>query len=849
MFKRVGRSPFSGLSSLFRFKTHFHSSACVKEPKLNSVLIDKTRNIGIIAHIDAGKTTTTERMLYYSGKTQRIGNVDEGDTVTDYLPSERERGITIQLAAISIPWNGHKINIIDTPGHADFTFEVTRSLRVLDGAVTILDAVAGVEAQTEKVWRQAASLGIPRIAYVNKMDRPGAGFSRTVKEIVSKLHTRAVCINLPYFKVKDSTDFEFSGVLDVIYGKLLVWDPVADSSGKSVRAIDLNPDDPELALLYETVAKSRESMVETLGEFDEKVIESFFEHEDYMKVPPKILLEAIKTATINNDITPVLCGSSFRNMGVQPLMDAVLSYLPSPLQISLPEITSASSKRMGKKKKKSIVSQSVNVPVEMDKAKGLVINRNNNLTVALAFKVTTHPARGVMTFFRVYSGKLASNSTIVNTRTGKKIHLRKLMLMHGDVPEEVLTISAGNIGVVAGTDDDIITGDTFVSHGVTHSKSFTEAEANLTLLPIEIPPPLFNSGIEPATAGDERYMNDCIKTLLREDPSLHVHFDDDLGQTVLSGMGELHLEIIKDRLVNDMKAKVRLRDVAVSYKETVAKPDGSSISVTSPENPGIFVAVTLDSFEGDAANSAFVEEEGATLLDLDNNIIILEPTATPEVMTKAVEERRWKPEQSLEELQDTLIQGCATGLQIGGPMFGLPLHSCVVRITLWNFPVDDKLASAATLLDVARRVVSRAVSSLSEKPGDNFSVLEPIMTTNVYVESDVLGEVVHDLNNRCQATILSIEDEASDSLDTQSWAQDEAEKIYLPEDYTMKSIDKGIKNKKTIVAETPLREMIGYLSRLRSITQGRGVFDMHYQGMRRAVKTRLSAIKSEFTLL
>lgn len=847
MFKAAARSPAVGGILRLRFQKCLHGSAPLSEPKLNSVPIDKTRNIGIIAHIDAGKTTTTERMLFYSGKTLRIGNVDEGDTVTDYLPSERERGITIQLAAISIPWNNHKINIIDTPGHADFTFEVTRSLRVLDGAVTILDAVAGVEAQTEKVWKQAAGLGIPRIAYVNKMDRPGAGFSRTVKEIVAKLHTRAVCINLPYFKQNGSSNPEFSGVLDVIYGKLLVWDPMSDSSGKSVRAIDLDPENPELAPLYEVVAKSRESMVETLGEFDEKVIESFFEHEDYMKVPPLDLQEAIKHATLSNQITPVLCGSSFKNMGVQPLMDAVVSYLPSPLQTALPEITSSSSKRVGKKKKKSTVSQAVGVPVEMDKTKGLVINKNQNLTVALAFKVTTHPVRGVMAFFRVYSGKLASNSTVINTRTGQKIHLRKLMLMHGDVPEEVQTISAGNIGVVAGTDDDIVTGDTFVSQGVTHSKSFNETEKNLMLLPIAIPPPLFNSSIEPATAGDERYMNECIKTLLREDPSFQVHLDEDLGQTVLSGMGELHLEIIKDRLVNDMKAKVRLRNVAVSYKETIAKPDGSTVTVISPENPDVFATVTLESFEGGAAESSYAEEDGAVILDVDNNVIILEPGATPQHMTQAVEERRWKAEQPLEELQDTLIQGCATGLHIGGPMFGLPLHSCVIRITLWNFPVEEKAVAPAMLLDVGRKVINKAVSALDEKPGDNFCVLEPIMKTNVHVDSDTLGEVVHDLNNRCLATILSIDDEASDSLDTQNWAHDEAEKIFLPEDYTMKNMDREIKNKKTIVAETPLKEMIGYLSRLRSITQGRGMFDMQYQGMRRAVKARLSSIKSEFT--
>ncbi|KAM9935824.1 hypothetical protein OXX80_004604 [Metschnikowia pulcherrima] len=820
-----------------------HASSTLKEPKLNSVPAEKTRNIGIIAHIDAGKTTTTERMLYYSGKTQRIGNVDQGDTVTDYLPSERERGITIQSAAISIPWNGHKINIIDTPGHADFTFEVTRSLRVLDGAVTILDAVAGVEAQTEKVWRQANALGIPRIAYVNKMDRPGAGFSRTVKEIVAKLQTRVVCLNLPYFETENG-DFVFKGTLDVLHKKLLLWD-AHDVSGKTLRAIDLNPSDPKLAPLYEMVLRSRESMIETLGELDEAVIEEFFERdENYMAVSTNTLNKAIQAATIANKVTPVLCGSSFRNIGVQPLMDAVVAYLASPLQIGLPDITSSAAKKLGRRKK-ALPVEEVAVPMKMDSKRGLVINNSANLTVALAFKVMTHPARGVMTFFRVYSGKLASNSTVINTRTGHKVHFKKLMLMHGDVPEEVSAISAGNIGVVAGTHDEIVTGDTLVSHGVSGSKGFSELEANLKLLPIDIPPPLFNSSIEPATAGDTRHMNECISMLLREDPSLHVHVDEDLGQTVLSGMGELHLEIVRDRLVNDMKAKVRLRDVAVSYKESVARPNGKIVRF-SAENPEIFVEISLDSFEGEAAQSPFADEDGAICLEQDNNIIVLDATSASEDMTNAREERRWKCDFTMEELSEKLLSGCATGLSMGGPLFGLPLHSCVVRIVKWNYPVTEKTESASELLEIGRRAVAKAIEELHATP-DTLCLLEPIMVTKISVGSDVLGDVVHDLNSRCQATILAIEDEGLDTLENQSWASLEAEKIYVPPDYTMKSADQKINNRKLILAETPLREMVGYLSRLRSMTQGRGSFDMSYKGMNRVTKTRMVSLRNEFS--
>lgn len=821
----------------------FHASPRILSDQINSITLEKTRNIGIIAHIDAGKTTTTERMLFYSGKTTRIGNVDDGDTITDYLPSERERGITIQLAAISFMWNKHKINLIDTPGHADFTFEVVRSLRVLDGAVTILDAVAGVEAQTEKVWGQAAALQIPRIAYVNKMDRVGAGFSRTVREIVTKLQTKVVCLNIPYFVDSPDGERTFAGVLDVIDKKLLLWDSELDSSGRAVNVIEVT--DPKV---LEILKMARASMVETLGEIDEAVIELFFEHnEDYMRVPESVLIRAIQKGTIANELTPVLCGSSFKNIGVQPLLDATIRYLPSPLAAQLPVLKSALTKRSGKKKRATQTS-AVDVPLQMDPRTGLKINNNSNLTVALAFKVITHPARGVMAFFRVYSGKLASNSVVVNTRTGKKLHIRKLTVMHGDSPEEVPYIMAGNIGLVTGTGDDVITGDTLVSHGATSSKSFTELESKLRLNPIEIPPPLFNSAIEPATAGDARYMNECILVLLREDPSLHMHADDELGQTIISGMGELHLEIMRNRLVDDMKAKVRLRDVAVSYKETLAKPTGAIVKCTSFDNEAVWAKISLDSFEGRSDQSSFADEEGSELLEEDNNIIIFGPSATPDTFKQAVDERRWKLETSLEDLQEELFQGCATGLQIGGVKYGLPLNSCVVRIEEWLFPLEDKLTSPSLLLEVGRRAVTTALKQIADTNPDAVSVMEPIMSTKVFVDSSVMGDVVHDLNSRCQATILAIDD-GSENLEKHAWAHEEAARLYLPPDYTDKYADTTIASKKTIVAETPLREMVGYLSRLRTLTQGKGVFDMSYVGMRRVTPARLSSIKSELTFM
>ena len=807
------------------------STRQLAEPKLNQVSSLNTRNIGIIAHIDAGKTTTTERMLFYSGKTTTMGDVDQGDTVTDYLPSERLRGITIQLAAITIPWNNNKINIIDTPGHADFTFEVIRSLRVLDGCVTILDAVAGVEAQTEKVWKQAQALKIPRIAFVNKMHRPGAGFSRTVKKKKKKLQTKVVLCNIPYFEMlKD--DAVFVGVIDILHNKILKWNIDEDPNGRDITVIDLQEAKESHQEAYMEALKCRESMVETLGGIEETVVDAFLEcDEDYMKIPSSILKLAIRKACISNQVTPVFCGSAFRKIAVQPLLDGVVDYLPSPLQTPVPEITASTSK-VSKKQKQKKNSKVSSVPIEMNPKKGLIVNKNPQLTVALAFKVMTHATRGVMTFFRVYSGSLTSNTTVVNTRTGKKLHLNKVLLMHGDTPEPVSQISSGNIGVITGTENDVITGDTLVSHGPV-KRNFTDLETSIKLLSIEIPPPLFNSSIEPLTAGDARYMNECINTLIREDPSLNVNVDEELGQTILSGMGELHLEIVRDRLINDMKAKIRLRNVAVSFKETVSKP--SLEVVKASKNDGLVkVEVSLEAIDGPAEESTHADENGSVLLETDNNVVKLPPEAAASHINESLSERRWKSEHSLEELNDIILQGITTGLQLGGPILGLPLHSVVVRVIHWDFPVEGKEVSASMLLDASRQVVREALSKL---PESSFCILEPIMLTRVYVDSGSMGEVVHDLSHRCLAHITSIEDE-SENMDSNAWANEEAENLYLPQDYTMKSGKNAVNftNKKVVVAETPLRDMVGYLSKLRSITQGRGVFDMTYLGMRRAIR-------------
>lgn len=805
---------FIHLSMILRHKLLKHFFSARSYSTVNNVALLKIRNIGIIAHIDAGKTTTTERMIYYSGKSRRIGNVDEGDTVTDYLRSERERGITIQLAATTIPWNQHKINIIDTPGHADFTFEVVRSLRVLDGAVTILDAVAGVEAQTEKVWKQASVLGLPRIVYINKMDRPGAGFSRTVREVIQKLETRVVLCNLPYFEVAADQEYIFKGVIDVLHGKLLKWKE-EDEFGKEIDVLNSDESKPDL---YEMYCKARESMVETLGEVDESIIDAFLENdEDYLKISPDLLDQSIRKATVGNYLTPVLCGSSFRNIGVQPLMDGITKYLPSPLQTTLPEI---------KSKKKEISKK-------MDDARGLIFNNDRNLTVGLVFKVMTHATRGPMTFVRVYSGKLSTSTNLINTRTGKKLLVRNLLVMHGDTPEEVKSVSAGDIGVIPGYETEFKTGDTFVCSAV-GKKSMGPIESSMSLMPIDIPPPLFNASIEPHTAGDEAYMKKCLDILVREDPSLKVHADEELGQTVLSGMGELHLDIVRERLINDMKAKVNLRDVAVSFKESFV---GKTESQGGFEDENIQVRLNVGHVEN---CSNFESVPGAQVFEDENNVIILPDSAASEHVKTALSDRRWKCPNSIDDLKEALINGCLTSLQMGGPQLGLSLHSTLVTITHWDAPVDKGGDLVPSLMNASRQ----AIQSIKDTES-NFAIFEPVMITKVYVNSNDLGEVSHDLTQRCQAVILAVEDESVQDTEIADWTAEVAEKTYVPPDYTLsrtKGRNEDFANKKIIIAETPLKEMIGYLSKLRALTQGRATFDMSFIGMRRVSGSRADSI-------
>lgn len=800
----------------------FHLSSCLRSYESDVILktpISDIRNIGIIAHIDAGKTTTTERLLYFSGLTNRIGNVDQGDTITDYMTQEKDRGITIQSAAVTIPWKNRKINIIDTPGHADFTFEVSRSLRVLDGAVTILDAVAGVEAQTEKVWKQAKDLGIPSLVYVNKMDRDGAGFGRTVKEVVSRLNTRVVLVNIPYFDENN----QFRGILDILDKKLIVWND--ENVGKDITVKEITEKEGKI---YAELLRCREAMVETLGELDEAVIDNFLECDDYLKVDTSLLVKSIRKLTLTNEISPVLCGSSFKCVGVQPLLDAVVNFLPSPLDIKAPKVISS---RKG-----------IDVPSVVNSS-GCLINNNKNLTTALAFKVINHPNRGLMIFVRVYSGKLQPGSTVINSRTGEKIKIGKLLIMNGDTPLEVKYLSAGNIGVVTGTEE-VSTGDTLIAHAVT--KNVSQIHKNdqvLKLLPIDIPPPVFSVSIEPTTVADKRKLDKALEILFKEDPSLKLSFDEESGQTILSGMGELHLEITKDRLVNDMKVNADIGDVSVTYKETILK----DIDSIEKEENDFKVKLSIHSFEGELndyinyirSSKNFDIETDLHILDV-NTGVIFDKDSAPEAIIKELEKDMWTFNVSYEKIINSILSGVTGSLQMGGRLARLPLQNLLIYIEKYEIPDIKEVTSVSDLVKVTRLGINEGLDSLKDT---DYTLLEPIMKVNTFVLEADVGTVSQDLMSVRNGKISSIEDENEFNGDNINWSKEQMEKTYVPFDYTMQYIkENNGSNKMVIQCEAPLREMIGYLNKLRSLTKGRGIFDMELKGMERVNAERTKTI-------
>ena len=482
--------------------------------------IEKYRNIGIIAHIDAGKTTTTERILFYTGKTHRIGSVDEGTTVTDWMEQERERGITIVSAAVSAVWKGFQINIIDTPGHIDFTAEVQRSLRVLDGGIVIFDAVQGVEPQSETVWRQADRYRVPRICFVNKMDRVGASYERTIETIRERLGANPVAVQVPIGR-----EASYRGAVDLFTEKAVIWE---DSLGMEPQETEV-PED-----LRDQVAEMRELMIEQIVETDDDLTLKYLEGEE---ITTRELKEALRRAVLYSKATPVYCGSSLRNKGVQPLLDAVVELLPSPLEVP---------------------------PVHgFHPTSGEEITRktsDDEPLSALVFKIVTDPYVGRLAYFRVYSGKVAQGSMVYNSTKGKRERIGRLLRMYADRREDVEEVLAGDIGATLGLKDSF-TGDTLC-----------DAANPIILEEITFPEPVISVAIEPKTTADQDKMAGALRKLAEEDPTFHVRTDQDTGQTLIAGMGELHLEVLVDRMLREFRVQARVGRPQVAYRESITRP-------------------------------------------------------------------------------------------------------------------------------------------------------------------------------------------------------------------------------------------------------------------------------------
>ena len=844
--------------------------------------MDRTRNIGIIAHIDAGKTTTTERMLYYSGFTRRLGDVDEGSTVTDFLPAERARGITIQSAAITFHWPppavaaaavsegeleekslprsavSHTINLIDTPGHADFTFEVMRSLRILDGAVCILDGVAGVEAQTEQVWRQASTYRIPKIIFVNKLDRDGAAFGRTVREVGTRLRGWPAVCQIPWF---EGGTGPFTGVADVVSLKGLRWDPSGD--GKFVKMLPLDQLEREEPRLVDELKRARIVLVELLSEHDETMVEKFLEcDEDHLAVAPLDILKSLRACLIKQDskLIPIFCGASFRNMGVQPLLDAVNNLLPSPPETADPEVSIAgvkgglrhmlsgdfameqqsqqdlSSKR--KKKKNSSVEQR-NITDKL-------------LGCALAFKMVNDTRRGVLIYVRVYSGSLDRNCLLFNTNLHVSERAPRLLKMYANDAVEVDSIPVGHIGVIVGLKQ-ARTGDTLISYAGNRSRP-PEPLDSLQLRPIDVPPPVFFTSIEPHSLSEEKKLQESLALLLREDPSLHVTVDEDSGQTLLSGMGELHLEIARDKLIGDLKAKAYMGSIEIGYRETVL---GGSSTVSE------MVDREIAGRKSKAACTAMVEpfypggdveknpEDALLVATHDGNqIVLLAPGLEGSSSNKNDIEEQVPTSLDANTVRSALFNGCLAAL-VRGPQFACPMHSTKVTVILdASQHVFGNETSPGALSAVARLATQNALHDTCKTAGT--ALMEPVMNVVISIDEASLGAVVHDISSSRGGHIVSLDEYDSPfSLKDEEEVVIDPSTVYAPPDPFETPSSSGAiapvsaNQARTITAKVPLKEMVGYLKHLRSLTAGRGTFVMSVDRFENMAVQRQKAVLAE----
>jgi elongation factor G len=623
-----------------------------------------------MAHIDAGKTTTTERILYYTGRTYKMGEVHEGAAVMDWMEQEQERGITITSAATTCEWDGHRINIIDTPGHVDFTVEVERSLRVLDGAIALFDSVAGVEPQSETVWRQADKYHVPRIAYINKMDRIGADFERGVQTMIDRLGAHPVPIQLPI-----GSESDFRGVIDLVANNAIIY---TDELGLEHAVVEIPPE------LVEQAAVARTHLLEEVSRYDDGLLEMILEDEE-ISIPR--LKQAIRTATLGTKMTPVLCGSSFKNKGVQPLLDAVVDYLPSPLEV--PPVEGIEPDRS---------AENGGRPAHRDAS-------DDEPFAALAFKIMADPYVGKLTYFRVYSGKLAAGSRVLNVSTGRTERIGRILMMHANERQELAEVYAGDIAAGVGIKQ-VVTGDTLAA-----------PDRPIKLETIVFPEPVIKVAIEPKTKIDQEKMSTALARLAEEDPTFQVQTNEDSGQTEISGMGELHLEVLVDRMLREYKVDANVGRPQVSYRETISgtaeKVEGRFVRQTGGAGQYGIVYINVEPAPGEGFD--FVNKvRGGSI-----------PTEFIPAVEKGVEE-------ALEN----------------GPRAGYPMVD--VRVTLTDGKYHDTDSSEIAFKVAGSLALKAAVARA--KP----VLLEPIFSVEVVTPEEFMGEVIGDLNRR-RGHILGME--------------------------------------------------------------------------------------------
>ena len=692
--------------------------------------IENVRNIGIAAHIDAGKTTTTERILFYTGKKHKIGAVDDGTAEMDWMVQERERGVTITAAATTCFWQEHAIHLIDTPGHVDFTVEVERSLRVLDGAIALFCAVGGVEPQSETVWRQAERYEVPRIVFVNKMDRVGANFTRVLEMMKEQLNANPVPLQLPMGEGPD-----FTGVIDLVTQKAMRWDPT--DLGQTYTETEIPTE------FQDEVAEAREALYESVAVEDEALLEKYLGGEEITHTE---LLTVIRAATLRGNLFPVLCGSSLKNQGVQPLLDAVIDFLPSPLDVPPIEGTvpdSASGGKRSKRAKNASEAQHIVTRLPNDEAP----------FSALAFKVASHPTVDKLVYCRIYSGVLKRGEVVHNVRSEKRERINRILQMHANKEAVCDAAYAGDIVTLVGLKD-TKTGDTL-----------TDPREPILLASITFPDPVISIAIEPERASDADALEETLEKLMDEDPTFTVGIDKETGQRIISGMGELHLEILTDRMIREFGVNARVSKLQVAYRETISiLAEGRGTHIHKTDEEAIYGDVLL-TVEPLARGEGFKFEDNT------------DETQIP---------RQYVP----------FIEKALEGATGTGPRIGYPMQDIKISLTGGSYhPTDSSEVAFEAAAVLAFENATRKANPL---------LLEPIMRMHITVSDEHVGKVIGDLNSR-RAQI------------NESTTQDTSE-IGRPSQSAQNVINAFI----------PLSETFQYTTRLRSMTQGRGAFTLEF---------------------